>query len=124
MNSEKVSKRFNGIERKKNKTGVFSYTYNDHRAMGSTVDDPRMLEEPDKMKYEFMAPEQISTELENLLGFIDVYMKRGYMDDAAKRDATAFLINIKFLDSVGALPGTMQEWTNKLDDILSKKSAA
>lgn len=92
--------------------------------MGSTVNDPRMSEEPNRMKYEFMTSEQISAELENGLGFIEVYIKRGNMNDVAKRDATAFLVNINFLDSVGALPGTMQEWLVKLEETLSKKSAA
>ena len=124
MNPEFNIEKYNEVIKKKNETGKFSFTATDHQIVGSTIEDLAMSAEPEKMKYEFMTPEQISAELEKSLGFIEVYIKRGNMDDAVKREANAFLINIKFLDSVDALPGTMQEWLAKLEETLSKKSAA
>lgn len=98
-------------------------TADDHVAIGSTGISEEMQNSPNKMSYEFMTPEQIATILDNDLGFISTYVSRN-MTSAVELGVSQFITNIKFLNSVGALPEDIAHWEHRLGDVLQGKNAA
>ena len=98
---ETPSNNLNKLKEKSRLLGHFSFTYEDHRLMGSS--SMALKENPGKAYYEILTIEEIERELDNMLEFAISEAKS--VAGAGKRHKKQELLTaIAFLKSVNKLP--------------------